>query len=109
MSVTSWAGASLGSATVTQSGGPAASSWSMSAWSVPIRKVPAGTNTCAIPVASVRVWPGDGATAGAVDGSGVVVSAGSGVEDAPLQPATSRVARMASAVRPDGPRRSGIG
>ncbi len=77
---------------------------------MPIRNVPAGTKTWATPDASVRVWPGDGATAGAAgDATEGVVEAGGGVEEAPLQPATTSVARMAIAVRPDGRRRSRIG
>jgi len=77
---------------------------------VPIRNVPAGTKTWATPDASVRVWPGDGATAGAAeDATDGAVEAGGTVGDAPLQPATTSVARRAIAVRPDGRRRSGIG
>ncbi len=58
MSVTSWAGCSLGNSLATQSGGLTAVRAAIAFASVPIVKVPAGTQTWSIPNASVRVLAG---------------------------------------------------
>ena len=77
--MTSCAGCSLGSSIATQSGGDAFSRAAIAAADVPIRNVPAGTQTCSIPQASVRASPesrpSDGTGVGPIEAAAALARA----------------------------------
>ena len=114
-----WAGTSLGNSVTTHEGGAATVSAEIVAASVPIVKVPDGTQTCPIPAWSVRAWPGlepgsedDGADvavpADADEAGAVAVTVGAAVSDGvrdPVgdDPAGADVVEPPSSLR--GPRR----